>query len=170
MICKVCGIDKIDSEFRKQRKTCKVCEKEYNKKWCANNKDKVRVHSKNSRKKRIEKDKVLKHDWYIKNKEKLLVKNSEYMKGLPKDIRSKYQNTYYNKNKKNINDRQKNDRKKNPEKFAKRAHKYVDELADCYVKRNLANKGFDRELITDDIIETQRLIIKTKRLCKTLQN
>jgi hypothetical protein len=46
----------------------------------------------------------------------------------------------------------------------------VKNVNDRYVKRQLKIKGFISEAITPELIEVQRLIIKTKRLCKTLQN
>ena len=39
-----------------------------------------------------------------------------------------------------------------------------------YIYKLLYNKGFRNSDITEDLIDVQRLIIKTKRLCKTLQN
>jgi|SRR5690554_5549578 len=39
-----------------------------------------------------------------------------------------------------------------------------------YIYTQLRNKGFKAEDITPELIDTQRLIIKTKRLCKTLKN
>ena len=42
-------------------------------------------------------------------------------------------------------------------------------LADRYVKKALREKGFKTNQITPELIEVQRLIIKTKRLCKTSQ-
>ena len=46
-----------------------------------------------------------------------------------------------------------------------------DEITDRYAKKILREKrGFKKEQITPELIEVQRLIIKTKRLCKTLQS
>lgn len=51
-------------------------------------------------------------------------------------------------------------------------HKYISKLPDSYLKRNLLKRGFSYEqiIINSELIEVQKLIIKTKRLCKTLQN
>jgi len=50
--------------------------------------------------------------------------------------------------------------------------KIINTLPDCYIKTMLIRKGFDEFTINNnyDLIEVQRLIIKTKRLCKTLQS
>lgn len=42
-----------------------------------------------------------------------------------------------------------------------------DDLDDAYIKHTLRVKGFKKT--TKEIIELQRLILKNKRLCKTLQ-
>jgi len=58
-------------------------------------------------------------------------------------------------------------------KKAYRAKKQVidrTELNRHYVYVQLYNKGFTNEQITDELIELQKIIIKTKRLCKTLKN
>jgi uncharacterized Zn finger protein (UPF0148 family) len=45
--------------------------------------------------------------------------------------------------------------------------KSIETLKDFYIKRALKAKGFEKEQITTELIEVQRIIIKTKRLCKT---
>ena len=49
-----------------------------------------------------------------------------------------------------------------------RKKKERDLVSKSYCKQQLKNKGFKN--ITNELIEVQKLIIKTKRLCKTLQN
>jgi hypothetical protein len=48
----------------------------------------------------------------------------------------------------------------------------IEKLSDGYVRQILIDKGFTKEQLNNnkEIIETQKIIIKTKRLCKTLQN
>jgi hypothetical protein len=46
----------------------------------------------------------------------------------------------------------------------------TEELKDNYVKSTLLKLGFNKKDISNELIETQRIIIKTKRLCKTSQN
>jgi hypothetical protein len=48
--------------------------------------------------------------------------------------------------------------------------KGIEDLSDYYVKDKLRNKGFTKEQIDPNILEVQRLLLKTKRLCKTLQD
>ena len=44
-------------------------------------------------------------------------------------------------------------------------------LTEGYVKRKIVEQtGIDKALITPELIEIKRTIIKTKRLCKTLKN
>ncbi|MCA6445441.1 MAG: hypothetical protein IM600_18585 [Bacteroidetes bacterium] len=49
---------------------------------------------------------------------------------------------------------------------------YADTLHDAYMKQHLRKLGYKKEEITKypEIKETIKLIIKTKRLCKTSQN
>jgi hypothetical protein len=60
--------------------------------------------------------------------------------------------------------------KNNPEKVILKHKKLRSNLVDYYVIRKLCAKGFQKNQITPELIETQRLIIKIKRLCKTSQN
>jgi hypothetical protein len=52
----------------------------------------------------------------------------------------------------------------------KRNKKSVETIDDRYVDNALRKRGFKKEHITKELMEIQRLIIKTNRLCKTLQN
>ena len=53
-----------------------------------------------------------------------------------------------------------------------RVTKDIVNLTDYYLNSRLRSKGFSLEQIKNnpEILEVQKLIIKTKRLCKTLQN
>jgi hypothetical protein len=62
---------------------------------------------------------------------------------------------------------------KNNDKIKKYGKKVVDEMPDYYIINRLVYcDGFKKEIVIEhpEIIETKRLILKTKRLCKTLQN
>lgn len=65
---------------------------------------------------------------------------------------------------------------KNPENLKNKNNrcntKKIDNLTDCYIKQTLKLSGFTTEQINEnpELIEVKRLIIKTKRLCKTLPN
>jgi hypothetical protein len=54
----------------------------------------------------------------------------------------------------------------NPEKRNDYEKRRRIKIVDNYVKTNLIAKGFPKETITPELIEVQRLIIKTKRLTK----
>jgi len=55
----------------------------------------------------------------------------------------------------------------NPEKAKERSIKAIKVLGNSYLNKCLTQKGFTKEQITPELIEVQRIIIKTKRLCKT---
>lgn len=66
--------------------------------------------------------------------------------------------------------RQEKFRLSNKEKIKQYRIKYYSDVPEAYVKQKLIKSGFPSELITNELIETKRIIIKTKRLCKTLQS
>jgi len=58
----------------------------------------------------------------------------------------------------------------NPEKLKETKKNYTNELGKGYLNSQLRSKGFKKEQITPELLEVQKIIIKTKRLCKTSQN
>jgi len=66
---------------------------------------------------------------------------------------------YYNTNRDSIRLKASEDQKYN-----------VSILSDKYIKHRLAILGIPKEPITPELIELERIIIKTKRLCRTLKN
>ena len=60
-------------------------------------------------------------------------------------------------------------RQYNTEKVKAAAKKVNEDLHDWILKQHLKSQGFPPEAITQELIEVKRIIIKTKRLCKTLQ-
>jgi len=60
----------------------------------------------------------------------------------------------------------------NKEKILERSRMRTDNLSDRYIKELLIANGLSREQIESntELIEVKRLIIKTKRLCRTSQN
>ena len=117
----------------------------------------------------------------------LFVKDNRIKKGISnmcKICRHTYYKKYFKENKEVISENHKKFIAKNPECDRKYKKKYrlihsdierdyfkksVEKLKDFYIKRNLKSKGFTKEQITPELIEVQRIIIKTKRLCKTLK-
>ena len=87
-----------------------------------------------------------------------------------KEKRKERWGAYYKKHIGNVLLRNKNHRKNNKELYRRHSQQNALNLSDSYVKNNLINLGWNKKDITQDIIEVKRLIIKTKRLCKTSQN
>ncbi len=88
--------------------------------------------------------------------------HNEYQKGTKYKIKCIHRNRKY----------QKDLHKNNPNKSRIKANKQVELLNNNYITSKLKRKGFKLNEIKDnpEIIEVQRILIKTKRLCKTLQN
>ena len=122
-------------------------------------------------------NKHCRHCLYLKRKEKI----------------KKYTNKYKEKNKQKLAEAHRKWREKNKQKYKEIMYNYternldsvrtrrrinskrmIDELKPIYVRRLLKNKGFTIEQIKEnkELIELQKIIIKTKRLCQsqTLKN
>ena len=113
--------------------------------WDEKNKEYVTEYKKNYKKENADKVKQWKKDWDIKNKEHRLQYNKDNPQ--PKHKVREWQNAT--------------------------AKKMREELNDCYVIYTLSKRiGKKADFIRQypELIETQRLIIKTQRLCKTSQN
>lgn len=123
-------------------------------------------------------------EYYQKNKERIKVNqqkyklaNSEKCKLSAKKTRIKRveenkitRRLWRKRNTEECNRKRSLWRKNNPEKVREEKNKITETLKGSYVKRGLIKQGFPKDQITTELIEVQRLIIKTKRLCKTLQN
>jgi hypothetical protein len=81
-----------------------------------------------------------------------------------------YKVLYRKSNKEYINKQKSIWRKNNPEKVREEKRMITKMLKDSYIKRLLIQNGFPKNEITKELIELERIIIKTKRLCKTLQD
>ena len=164
-ICTKCGEGKPISEYKNilikaridgtrkpaQRSSCKACDNkttqdwlkrqdEYKKKWRAKNPEKIRQENLRA-KSRTDK-------WREDNKEELKIRKSEYRK------------------------RPESKQKKNAWSRAD-GRKKISELSDTYVIQKIRRgTGIKCETIRQypELIETKRLIIQTKRLCKTSSN
>ena len=109
----------------------------------------------------------------------LFVKNNKLKNGIELQCltcRKEYLKKYSKNNRNYINkyrsDYMKNYRKTDVYKKqkARKRKKDKEDLGKGYIRVQLYKKGVKTEHLTDDIIEVQKLIIKTKRLCKTLKN
>lgn len=112
------------------------------------------------------------NEYYQKNKETLKLKTKNWRKNNPEKaliISRKAKKITKEKNREYA----KRFRQNNPDKIKadvnKHQKRYCETLHDIYVKSSLKRVGFINDQITPELIEVKRLIIKTKRLCKTLQ-
>ena len=91
-------------------------------------------------------------------------KIEEWRKKHPKE-RIKHQNKYRKKHLKERREYQKKYQKEHKEYMNKyRKEHVVALLKDCYIKNTLISLGWEKENITEEIIEEKRNIIKTKRI------
>jgi hypothetical protein len=126
-------------------------------KWCFENPEKVKAAKAKWCFENPEKVKAAKAKYYAKNAEKIIADNDKWKAENPekaKRIRVRYQTKYYAKNSEKIK------------------AKYIENLDLIYVKGLLRRKGFSTAVINanPELIEVQKIILKTKRLCKTSQN
>lgn len=149
-VCGSCGIEKDISNFSKNKSkgdghnsTCRDCHRIHSKKWYDNNKEKCSTSS---------------LAWYYRNKEHVIKRGAQWAKNNHDKI-SNSMRRYYLRHSEN---------QKNKSKIT--GPKARRELQNNYVKAKLKAKGFTDEQITPELIEVQRLILKTKRLCKTLKS
>jgi len=129
-------------------------------------------------------ERILKRIYYLNNKKKILNKAKNYY-SLNNNDRLFYAKQYQKNNPDKINKYQRLYRVKKPKVCKKISEKYYQnnkekisqkfilssqKTDDRYIKIQLNKNGFKKEQITPELIEVKRLIIKTIRLCKTLQN
>lgn len=122
---------------------CKICIDTYNKKRVNEKRESVSAHHRLWSKLNQDKVKKNRKRSYKKNNEKILLKNKIW-------------------------------REMNPDKFKiqldNSRKEYVEKINNRYVINLLFLSGFPKEYITPELIEVKRLLIQTKRLCKTSQN
>ena len=150
--CKKCGVEKEESEFYKgaQNKDglkswCKECCASYAKKYNLENSHKFREYQKTQR---------------IKNADILKERQAKYRNENRDLLRSKY------------SEAGKKYRLKYPEKAALKQKRHYENLNDFVITKSLKRIGLSEIDIKEnpELIEIKRIIIKTKRLCKTLKN
>lgn len=74
---------------------------------------------------------------------------------------------YYNNNKLKYKEWVKNNSDKKRQIANKYSRKNISSLQNPYIVSKLLARGFKRDQITSELIEVQRLLIKTIRLCRT---
>lgn len=173
-VCTKCGEEKDEKEFYKKserlyRSECKKCYCTIKKEYRQKNRQSIASYWAN---------------YYKRNKPRISERNREWLK------KTEYTKKRYFKEKdtpsykkarekwvKNNPDKVKNYKKNwysEPEIMNKNKEKqkmWRDELNQNYIKSLLRNKGFTRNQLEDhaEIIELQKIIIKTKRLCQKSQ-
>ena len=172
--CKKCGETKDVSLFVKNKKClkgvtnlCLNCVnnkpknlnylKEYKRKYYLENKNKIK-----------EKSKI----YYLENSESIKKNVENYTKENIEKIAISRRNSYYKNRDERLEKRKKwyeENKEYSKDKIRKRNKINIDKLNCVYIKKRLKDKGFTKEQITPELIEVQKIIIKTKRLCKTSQ-
>lgn len=145
--CSKCGEVKGVELFPKTSRICKVCRATY------------------------------RHDFYLKTKERYKGRYDEkrkiWLAENPDKIKS-YSRKYYELHKSEIIRKQlpcnRVWRNKNADKVIAYQRAACEKMHDSYIAKTLLQSGFPSESITPELIETKRLIIKTKRYVKSKTN
>lgn len=111
--------------------------------------------------------------WILKNPEKKKEMDKMYVQKNKEKI-IEYRNKYYQENKERISKRNKEYCKENRElvlyRLKLKTKRHVENLTDTYIRTCLIQKnGFTKDIITPELIQAKREIIKIKRLCKQQQ-
>ena len=140
--CSKCGKTKGVDEFGKDKYM-----KDGRKSFC---KDCRNAYTKAWRKVNPEKVRAAMKKWYKANPEKAKANTRDWQKANPEKTKA-FKNSW---------------QKANPEKKKASNAKAIQNLPDCYVKGKLKNQGYPPEMISPELIEVKRTIIKIKRACK----
>ena len=160
--CIKCGEAKGVDEYHADRtrkdglsNKCKYCVSTYRRKYYLDNIEKINLHTKEYFKEHIDEKRAYNKKWKSKNKPFLREMNRNW----------------HRKNKVTEYARAKLWRISNKDKVKELNKKYRDTLPDSYIKAALIRQyKVNASYIKPDFIEIKRIIIKTKRLCKTLKN
>ena len=158
-VCSRCKVEKGVDEFHKNTIAkdglfiyCKTCKSESDFKYHEANSEKRNEKSAKYREANPGKMKELQAKWIKSNPEKMKEANSKWIKSNPEKVKQLSANW----------------RKRNPEKVKEFRERYTNELSDSYIIRILKAAGYPQESINNPkFIELKRILIKTKRLCKT---
>lgn len=160
-ICSKCNLEKEISEFPKERNRCSACIREYMQEYRLRNKEKLKTSNK---------------EYYLKNSGKIKSYYKKYWARNPEKWK-KYRKKYKAENPEKIKEISKNWNAANKQKIRtlqrERNKKGRLSLDDRYVMtclKSTSNFTFSELRKHPELIEAQRLIIKTKRLCRTSQS
>jgi hypothetical protein len=160
------------------RAYCKTCAYEMRRKWISKNKDKEKEYNQKYRPNTIEKIKTKQLTKQQSNKcvkcNKPLVGrilSTKYCNTCKNEERKIWRSKDYDKNKSSYKKYYLDNKSALIENGSKRDAIKRKDLHNRYIKKLFVEKhGLKTNQITNDLIEVKRLIIKTKRLCKTLSN
>ena len=127
---------------------------EYNRKWRAENVEKIKANKAKYRAENAEKIKSYRAKWGAENAEKVKASQAKWNAENPEKIKASQAEWFA----------------KNAEKEKVRRAKSIAELKDGYVEEMLRRQGFKKEQITPELIELKRITLKTTRLCRQLKN
>jgi hypothetical protein len=120
-----------------------------------------------------QKVKAQNHKSYIKHREKRLAETKEYARTHP-EVRQRARKKWEENNPEALKQSKERWKRKNPEKVRAKSRRNCndarDRLADWVIRKDLIKKGFRKEKITQELIETQRALVSLKRKIKEIEN
>lgn len=140
-ICNKCKVEKLLTDFYKNKNICKACRKIYDKDYYQKNKSEIDEYQKNYRQDNKEDIADLKKDFYQVNKEEILEKQKEYREDNKEQI-SKKKKFYYQNNKNKIKDTHKKyDKKQRMNNPSYKLRRTVSNLIYQFIKENKNNQS-----------------------------
>lgn len=136
-----------------------------NKEWALKNPEKKKEYDRRSKQRNKEKNKEWAKKYRLENREKVNETRRKFREKNREKIKKWYK-LWANNNAEKLREKKKQWADNNAEKLRELSKKKREILLGTYVKSRLRRNGFPKEAITPELIEVQRLIIKTKRLTK----
>ena len=129
---------------------CKTCSKKYSKAYYRENKEEMKKYKK---------------AYYEENKEEVKKYNKTYYENNQEEINKKSK-AYYEENKEEMKKYNKTYYENNQEERGEYQRTRVLKLPDSYIRRLLNKQGIDESLITPEIMELKRAVVKVTRIIK----
>ena len=173
-VCSRCKVEKGVDEFHKNTIAkdglfiyCKTCKSESDFKYHEANSEKRNEKSAKYREANPGKMKELQAKYREANPGKMKELQAKWIKSNPEKMKEA-NSKWIKSNPEKVKQLSANWRKRNPEKVKEFRERYTNELSDSYIIRILKAAGYPQESINNPkFIELKRILIKTKRLCKT---
>ncbi len=170
--CNKCGEVLPLHMFNKKKDTkdklapwCKECARKNNKVYRDKNKEKIRkknkAYYKENKEEIIENNKAYREE----NKEEMKKKAKVYYEENKEEKREKAK-AYYEENKEEMIEKGRVYYRENKEEMREKGRERVLKLPDYYVRMCLKSQGIDASLITPELIELKRAILKVTRIIK----